>query len=77
MDFFYMYLFVAVGIVSIFFILLVDGKHHRKSVEELNKENLKIKKMIKEQESRIYSKHNSVIKANEVEKWQQDTRGSN
>ena len=61
-----MYLFVAFGIVSIFFILTVDGKHHRKSVEELNRKNQKIINEEMERVRRVKAKTNEILESERV-----------
>lgn len=63
MEFFYMYLLIAVGIVVVFLILVLPEVKHKETVKELKFENTKIIKKSKERVIRVKTRTRNIMKS--------------
>jgi len=60
---------VVLGLITLMiFIMAIDKKHHKITIKEQQAITQIIKTKIKEQEQRLFTKHNTVIKANRVKR---------
>ena len=62
------FIFIAVGTVAYISYLIAANEQYKEEKARYKQENLKIKTKIKEQEQRLFTKHNTVIKANRVKR---------
>lgn len=66
MDFFYMFLVVAVILASIFFTLFMPDKHHQESLIEARNKTQIIKIETMEQRKRVGIKHSNTMRAEKL-----------
>ena len=52
--------------ILVIYIMSIDKKHHKITIKEQQAITQIIKTNIQEQQKRVYTKHNSTMKANEV-----------
>ena len=58
---------VVLGLITLtIFIMAIDKNHHKITIKEQSAIKQKEEEDLKEQEKRVYTKHNGTIKANEV-----------
>ena len=60
---------VVLGLITLMiFIMAIDKNHHKITIKEQQAITQIIKTNIQEQQKRVYTKHNSTMKANEVKR---------
>ena len=64
----YGFIFVTVGSIAFYLYVLAANEQFKDELSRYKQENLKIKTNIQEQEQRLFTKHNTVIKANRVKR---------
>ena len=64
----YGFIFVTVGSIAFYLYVVAANEQFKDELSRYKNENLKIKTKIKEQEQRVYTRHNGTMKANEVKR---------
>ena len=62
----YGFIFVTVGSIAFYLYVVAANEQFKDEITRYKNENLKIITNIRSQEQRVYTRHNSTIKANEV-----------
>ena len=64
----YGFIFVTVGSIAFYLYVVAANEQFKDEITRYKNENLKIKTNIKEQQKRVYTKHNNTIKAEKVKR---------
>lgn len=68
MDLVFGFIFISIGTLTFYIYLLAANEKHKDELSRYKNQNLKIKTNIKEQQQRVFNKHNSTIKAERVKR---------
>ena len=64
----YGFIFVTVGSIAFYLYVVAANEQFKDELSRYKNENQKIKTKIRKQEQRVYTRHNSTMKANEVKR---------